>query len=200
MKKLTLLICALLALAANAQNFRGGAFAGVSVSQIDGDRCSGYYQPGLIIGASVDRALSEKFSLAMELKFLQKGAREIVQETDRYYKVRLNYIQVPVLAQYRIWSNFIGEAGLGFAFLINAKEDFDGYGYERTEDYRRFELAGIFGVAYDIPKLPLRLGARFSYSILPVRKIENVDPIGFYDQTAQYNNNLEFALTYFFTK
>ena len=195
MKKLTLLICICFATLAQAQNFRGGAFAGLSLSQIDGDTYSGYTKPGFIVGASVSKALSEDFALAMEFKFIQKGARAS-SFSDEFggddYKVSLNYIQIPLLAKYNVWNNIWMEAGIGFAYLIDYKEERND---NRLKDlpFRKSEFAILAGAAYDIPNTILRVGARFSYSILPVRKIGDAVIYGFFDRSAQYNNNLEFT-------
>jgi len=202
MKKLTLLICIFFATFVNAQNFRGGAFAGLSMNQIDGDTYSGYHKPGFIVGASVDRAFGEHFSMAMELKFLQKGSRasyDIDTESGEYYKAVINYVQIPVLLQYRFWNNFWAEAGLGFAYCIKAKEEND-HGEIDSVPFQKIEFSAIFGIAYDIPKTPLRVGIRHTNSILPARKIKNYEDFGFYNRSAQYNRNFEFALSYFFDK
>ena len=200
MKKLTLIICICFATLAQAQNFRGGAFAGLSMSQIDGDTYSGYHKPGFIVGASVDRAFSENFSMAMELKFLQKGSRasyNIDSESGEYYKAQINYMQIPVLLQYRFWDNFWGEAGLGIAYCISAKEE-DDYGKITSVPFQDFEFSGIIGIAYDIPTTFLRVGIRHTNSILPARKIDNYETYGFYNRAAQYNRGFEFTLAYFF--
>ena len=196
MKKLTLIICIFCATLAQAQNFGGGAFAGLSLSQIDGDTHSGYTKPGFIVGASVDRGLSENFALAMELKFIQKGA-QASSFNDEFggddYRVSLNYIQIPLLAKYNVWNNIWAEVGIGYAYLIDYKEERND---DRLKDlpFRKSEFAILAGVAYDIPHTILRVGARFSYSILPVRKVGDAVIYGIFDRSAQYNNNLEITL------
>ena len=200
MKKLTLIICILFAALANAQNFRGGALIGLSMNQIDGDTYSGYYKPGLIAGAVVDRAFSDNFSMAMEFKFLQKGSRasyNIDTESGEYYRAVINYMQIPVLLQYRFWNHFWGEAGLGIAYCIGAKEE-DDYGEITSVPFQPFEFSGILGVAYDVPATPLRVGVRHTNSILPARKVDDYENFSFYNRTAQYNRSFEFTLAYFF--
>ena len=200
MKHKLLLILFLFPAILFAQNFRGGAFAGLALSQIDGDKHGGYHKPGFIVGASVDRALSEDFALAMELKFIQKGA----QASYNYdtgsddYRVLLNYIQIPLLAKYNVWNSIWAEAGVGFAYLIDWEEEID-YTTMYFSSFKRSEFTFLAGATYDIPTTKLRVGARFSYS-LPVRKISDAKVVSFLDklQLYQYNNNLEFTLCYLF--
>ena len=201
MKHKTLVILFLFPTILFSQNFRGGIFLGLSMSQIDGDTYSGYHKPGLIVGASVDKAFTEKFSMVMELKFLQKGSRasyNIDTESGEYYKAVINYMQIPLLLQYRFWDNFWAEAGFGFAYRISEKEE-DDYGKISSIAFQPIEISGILGVAYDIPTTYLRVGIRHANSIFPARKIKDYKNYnGLYNRTAQYNRNFEFALTYFF--
>ncbi len=188
-----------------AQNFGGGITAGLSLNQIDGDTYGGYSKPGVVAGFIVNRELGKKFTLAMELKFVQKGSRasyNIETESGEYYRVQLNYIQLPLLGQYNFWNHFWGEAGLAYGYLINFKEEDDFGELPDPVPFKKSELAVLLGVAYDIPKTKLRVNIRATNSILPIRQIKNQKnkDVYYVDANArgQYNRNLEFALAWFF--
>jgi hypothetical protein len=192
---------------ASAQNFGGGIMGGMSLSQLDGDTYSGYSKLGVTAGVTVNKEFFDKFVMAMELKFIQKGSRasyNINSQSGEYYRVRLNYIQLPLVAQYNFWNNFWGEAGLSYGYLINSKEENDYGELPGSVSFKKSELAALIGIAYDIPTTTLRVNARFAYSILPVRqsKGQQSSNINYFDSTSngQYNNDLEFGLTWFLNK
>src|SRR5689334_21238513 len=83
-----------------AQNFHAGLLAGISTSQVDGDNLAGYHKVGIKGGVFVNRQLSEKFALQLEIEFLQKGSRKPVDTIENtFFLMRLNYIDVPLLAR-----------------------------------------------------------------------------------------------------
>ena len=206
MKKISIIsILLFLVFSLSAQNFRGGLIVGLSMSQIDGDSYSGYNKSGFLFGAVVDRKISEKLILAMEIKFLQKGSRNsynIETGTGEYYRAKLNYIQIPLLAEYKCWKELSIQAGFGFGYLISSKEEDDNGELPDAYSFKKGEFAGIFGVSYDIPSKNIRFNLRATNSIFAVRKnpTQEMPNTYYYDlrDRGQYNRNLEFGLVYFF--
>ena len=205
MKKFIFLVgFSLFCCVANAQHFGGGITAGMTLSQIDGDALGGYNKLGAVGGFMVNRTFTENFVMAMELKFIQKGARasyNINTQSGGFYRVQLNYIQLPLIAQYNFWNDFWGEFGLSYGYLISSKEENDSGELIGTIPFRKSEFAGLIGAAYDIPKTMLRINARFAYS-LPVRRNDAQRQIQIFNPRfkGQYNNSLEFSLTWFLNK
>src|SRR5665647_1348054 len=81
-----------------AQRFEGGVLGGLNASQVDGDTYSGYKKPGVVIGGYVQTNLSQTVFVAMELKFAQKGSRNIdslAVDGRKKYIMRLNYAEMP---------------------------------------------------------------------------------------------------------
>jgi hypothetical protein len=56
-----LVLIFLMDLAAQAQAFRGLVTVGINTSQIDGDRLSGYYKSGLLLGGGVALQLHQRW-------------------------------------------------------------------------------------------------------------------------------------------
>ena len=82
-----------------SQRFEGGVIGGLNASQVDGDNYSGYHKPGIAFGGFVQTNLSRSVYAAMELKFMQKGSRNIdslATDGQIKYIMRLNYIDLPV--------------------------------------------------------------------------------------------------------
>jgi hypothetical protein len=191
MKKLFLIILLFIPLISSAQRFKGGIVMGMNVSQIDGDRFPGYNKAGLVGGAFVYTDFKDKWGALMEIRYAAKGSA-----APKYYsyvrKFRLQYIEIPVLAQYEPVKKLKLQFGLSFGFLFDAAQS-DGYGYEKFEEIpSRGEIAACAGINYSVTK-HFDVNARFSYSILPVFSNYTGSTWG---TGAWYNNVLTFALYY----
>lgn len=181
-----------------SQNFDGGFFAGLSMSQVDGDNYWGYNKPGLTAGAYITREMTRETDLRMELRFTQKGAFKRSTERDpSYYKVSLQYVEMPLLFQYRYRRTILFMAGISpDVLLLSAEEDDTGIlPPEFHPAFRRFS-AGINGdVTWSFTE-NIMVGTRFTYSILPVR--EHGGGAVYLLNRGWYNNVLTFNVYYHF--
>lgn len=192
-----LLMCSIIV---QAQRFDGGVTVGIVGSQLDGDHHSGYNKVGFVAGAFVNTKLNEKYSLQLEMKFIQKGSKglDTLSGKFNYYRSKLNYIEVPVLISYFYKKKYKGEIGIGGGYLINAFEDKDSYGYTKAyPDFYKFELTGTAGISYIFSE-KFSVSLRFTYSLLPVR----ADYSGalWYIDRGEYNNLLSMVFFYNFKK
>lgn len=201
-RHLTLLVIALTFSAWGfAQRFEGGLLSGLAATQVDGDGLGGYHRAGFIGGAWVSYPFSKSFALRMELKYIQKGSFKRFTDgagvTIGSYSLRLNYTEVPFLAEYHFRDDLVPFAGLSFGYLWKSIEQNNGYDNPIEEDtrFKKFELAAHAGVEYKINR---RFSFCFtaSYSILPVRRHKGnlfyIWDLNF----GQYNNVLQFYLRY----
>lgn len=81
-----------------SQQFEGGVIGGFNASQVDGDLYKGYRKPGIALGGYVQTNLSRMVFIGMELKFMQKGSRNIdslATNGQIKYVMRLNYVDLP---------------------------------------------------------------------------------------------------------
>lgn len=186
---------------AQAQNkFRAGLKAGLSTSQVEGDTYGGFNQYGFDGGATLNGKVNDKWSAQFEILFVQKGSKHVGDANKgdlSYYYMRLNYIEVPLLLQYK-QKKFTFEIGPGFGYLISAKEYDDPYGNPVSNVNGPFistEVSGNLGVNYQIYK-NLGLTWRFTNSLLPIRKYAS--GASFWFNPGQRNNVLAFTLTYTF--
>lgn len=88
---------------------------------------------GLYYGMGTFIKLNDKWALAPEFKPLsQRGARNIDPfvvypgMTDPSYKVRLNYIDVPLMVQYKFAPRMYISAGPQIGFMVSAKQITEG--------------------------------------------------------------------------
>ena len=166
MKKLILLLAIALPLSVYAQRFQGGIMAGFNVSQIDGDGLSGYNKAGLVGGAYVMTDFTERWGAQMEIRYSAKGSAT-PKDDIRNIRIRLQYIEIPLVAKFEIVDNFDLEAGLSFGYLFNASRD-DGYGYVKYDEIDgNTDLAICVGLGYSFFER-LTVNIRYSYSIFPL--------------------------------
>ena len=175
----------LLVIASHGQQFQAGILSGISTSQVDGDTYAGYNKLGFVAGGFVSTKLSSsgKWSGSFELNYIQKGSRKIPHpDKGDYtsYKLKLNYIEVPVLLKYAFTTidslsgrsqerDFSLEGGLAFAALVNSEEeDIGGLVFNGTA-FQQFDYSVILGLNYFITK-HIAFNVRTEYSIAPVRK------------------------------
>lgn len=201
LRTIILVILCGFSLGALSQNFDGGILVGLSATQVDGDGYGGYNRAGLTTGVWVGRELTAELAIRTELKFLQKGSyRQLKDDLGGvmgFYNLRLNYIEMPFLIEYRFRENIKPFAGLSIGFLWKAKEsNIDGsYPEEDIAQFRNMEVAGTAGVEYLISK-HFSLCASISYSAAPVRPHNG--NISYRLNQGQYNNVLQFYLKYQF--
>jgi hypothetical protein len=154
---------------AYSQNFKGGLFAGAVTSQVDGDGLAGFDMAGFQAGAFTRYNLNTSTLLQLELGFVQKGAKEPPSDTSNFYRMRANYISLPLTLQYR-WHNLAFEVGPALDILVTASEsDIGGErDLEGTAALRRFSLIGIGGISYYITDKWV-VNFRSTISVTPAR-------------------------------
>ncbi len=168
MKRLVLILSFLgLSLGVEAQSFKGALLAGVNLSQVDGDRLSGYNKLGPVFGIAISREIRDKWSLEMDILGSFKGARPRSDENNLGTLVfrRLNavYVEVPFLLRYE-YEKFHFLGGASFGVLVNAQREDNVGTFDVTDTYRRLEFAGILGATYAFTE-KWELFTRFSYSL-----------------------------------
>lgn len=155
----------------HAQRFDGGVLLGVSASQIDGDNEYGFHKGGPVAGVWVSTDFDNKFSGQLELKYIAKGSAPPKDDPDpSFYRIRLQYIEIPVLVIYRVHDMINLEAGASLGYMIKEQFDPDGNGYYVPDgNPNRIEAATQAGINVKVIE-KLFLNIRHSYSIFPFRE------------------------------
>ena len=182
-----------------SQRFEGGLLGGLNASQVDGDSYKGYHKAGIVLGGYAQTDISRNLFVAMELKFAQKGSRNIDSMAiygQIKYIMRLNYAELPVYLGIRTSEKTSLFAGASFGYLIRATE-YNDYGEFPPEDqhpFNAFDLEAMLGFRFQITDR-LYLDLRGAYSVLPIReKIQNADL--YYWRDNQFNNVLTTTVLY----
>lgn len=186
MKKGFLLLTSyfLLLVSLHAQQFKAGLLAGVSTSQVDGDTYAGYNKAGMLAGGFVTSKFSaeSKWSASFEITYIQKGSRKIPHpDKGDYadYKLKLNYVEVPLLVKYDFAGviDTSGSQGMHFAVvggvalgrLIHSAE-WDAFGQlNGGTPFQKKDIPIVLGLSYSLSK-HIGFDVRTEYSIFPVRK------------------------------
>jgi opacity protein-like surface antigen len=176
-----------------SQTFGGGVMAGLSASQLDGDRSGGYNKAGLNFGIYTNTALNNYIDAQLELRYVQKGSKSNTKDNSLFYLSKLNYIELPLFLKYSFLDKFSANIGLAAGYLQRSTEDKDGSDLPADPEFNKFEFSGLAGVEYEFIE-NFFFNVRFNYSILPVRAHPG-DQTYFLDK-GQYNNVLTFSVHY----
>lgn len=147
----------------NAQVGGFGAKAGVNLASLSGDDIDGDINSrvGLYLGVYYEHFLSEQFSVQPELLYSMQGAtgEESGNIEGMSYSaestLKLDYINVPVMAKYYPMPQLFLQAGPQFGFNISAKSKYEVTINGETEsdegdleDMKSLELGLGFGAGY----------------------------------------------------
>ena len=201
MKHFSVLIILLIftGMAAYSQAFEGGVLAGLNASQVDGDGYSGYKKPGIVVGGYVLTNLSPTVFSGMEIKFAQKGSRKNPNPKtgdQTIYKMRLNYIDLPLYLGVHTSEKTSILAGLSAGYLISGA-DYDNYDKVippvGQPTFNEFDIQGFIGVRFEMTDR-LFIDLRGAYSLLPIREKPG-DNLSYW-LDSQFNNLLSTTLLY----
>jgi hypothetical protein len=198
-----LLFCGFLSLSIKAQNFGGGLILGFSTSQVGGDDLGGFNKAGLLVGAFVNKSISELLSGQMEMTYIHKGSNN-PNMNDSEHKdygqedISSSYIEVPLLLQYQQNSKLIIEGGVQLAYLINGYyNDLNGkIPIYSVDPFIKYDFGLLLGIDYRYSE-HISLNTRLSNSILPIGA-EDYDVVDSYNSSrkGKYNSVLSFAIHY----
>lgn len=194
----------------DGKHFLGGLTLGLNASQVDGDDFSGFHSAGLNAGGLVYWFFAKDVAASMEFLFSQKGSHGVRESYSPYggayyakYKMRLNYIEVPVVLHYLFKEKYLAGIGGSFNALLSAKESMEDAGYYapiNPDDYP------FNNITFDImASIGIFLGnnfiaeARYQYGITPLRNSQHVAPfMPGMGERDQFNNMFAFRLIYLF--
>jgi len=203
-----------------SQHILGAVSAGINLSQVDGDEVYGFKKVGFNGGPSViiPFGKDKKWSVTLELLFSQLGSRQksvypVSNTIDSAragfydgYRLSLNYVQIPVIVHFTDKRFLAGGLGFQYGQLVGVTEyeDYnDNRGFARSTTtlqgpYTRADIQALADVRIRIYR-GFWFNVRYSYSILPIRTREFVNP--FFGNTwlrKQYNNVISLRLVYIF--
>jgi hypothetical protein len=184
-----------------SQEFRPGLRLGMNFTQIHGDLMSGYNKGGALAGLTMayDNGKAKLFP-QFEMLLSQKGSRRFISperiEYGPWDVMRLDYVEIPVLINYRFRKKIHFHGGLSVAYLFH-KKVIGVYGSGADLSFlKKYDLNYMAGAEYYLGD-KTALFARASGSILPIDKSEFVSIRPWYEGR-MYNIVAGFGLKYNF--
>ena len=172
------------AISANAQNEVGQLTlmpkAGINISTITGDGVNKKSKVGLVAGIEAEYGISEKFGLQFGLLYSMEGCKSdaVVAAGEgasafraEGVKWNLDYINIPIMAQYYVVKGLAVKAGIQPAFNVRGKWSVDGnsgkmkdIGYEP----KAFNFSIPVGLSYEYQNFVL--DARYNIGVTKLVK------------------------------
>jgi hypothetical protein len=183
----------------HGQRFNSYVQAGVVTSQVSGDALGGFDKAGIEGGIGVITPVSKSISVALELTFIQKGSRKpskLDQGDPSQYLMRLNYLEVPVTASYRIQKLKLDVyLGIAAAYLLNSYEENENGELTYNLPFNSTDISVTGGLRYALAK-HLQVDFRGIQSVFPVREFGG-KAAAFFDG-GQYNSAVVLMFGYYF--
>lgn len=215
MKGLIILIISIFyTLILSSQDFYGGIKAGLVASQVDGDSYGGFRKIAPFAGLYVRNTFNERWGGQLGIDYKHKGSKDVRKRngiTISYYEIRLDYIEVPVLATYKlnrfripslfdieIPNDFFIEIGVSYAYLLKATENFgDGDFLPQGREFKNYDISTQAGIIYRLSDRWLA-NLRWSYTffMFPIRNHPGNQT--FWVNRGEYNRNINLSLMYEF--
>ena len=198
MKKL--LLCAVLAIfsftSLIAQEVKFGAKAGVNFSNITGEMVDSFDgRTSFHIGAVAEIVFSEKFSFQPELIYSSQGSdySEDFEGEDFEGTVKVDYLNIPLMAKYYVAEGLSIEAGPQIGLLLSATDEYE----DEEDDIKDFLKSTDFGINLG---LGYKLGSGLNFSArYNLGLSDNLDVDGFETDGAEYKNSvIQISVGYFF--
>jgi hypothetical protein len=151
------------------QRFSSNLNAGITSSQVSGDAAYGFVQFGILLGGEVAYEINADWSLSFGIRFNQKGSR-IYKSSNSVdtYRLRVNYIEAPLLVQYKLESLSFG-LGPVLGLKVNQREQTQFGVEENPRAFDQLELGMEVNGRYVFTSR-LSLGLLYQNSLFPVRE------------------------------
>ncbi|MEO6613203.1 MAG: porin family protein [Chitinophagaceae bacterium] len=178
-KLLSLFVVLLISQAMMAQ-FHLGAKAGANITKIEGKSFKDEFRYGYHIGGFAEVRMGNKFVLQPEVLFNQysttldsnfKNVYQDVFNPSYQSGVKLNYLSVPILLNYKLIGSFLSlQAGPQFGVLINKNKTLLQNG---GEAFKRGDFSMLAGAQVKIGAI--RLNGRYMIGLNNINDIDNQD-------------------------
>ncbi len=169
MKKMMMIAAMMIAaVSANAQNEVGQITlmpkAGINISKITGDGDS-KSKVGLVAGVEAEYGIAENFGLQFGVLYSMEGAK------NDDVKLNMDYINIPILAQYYVVKGLAVKAGIQPAFNVRGKWSLDGESGKLKDiglEPKTFNFSIPVGLSYEYQNFVL--DARYNIGVTKLVK------------------------------
>lgn len=154
----------------SAQHTNIGIKGGLNSYNIESDNGSGLDSKiGLNVGLLGHIHLNSQYAFQPEIVYSMQGAKS--GNTD----INLDYINVPLLAQYMFDNGFRIQAGPQVGFLLSAESENGNSTTDIKDDFNSVDLGLSFGVSYVHPPTGFGVDARYNLGVSNISDNSNVE-------------------------
>lgn len=177
MRKILFLVAVMttMSLGTQAQNKVGtmtiqpkGGFGLATLTNVDKAEMTGVG----MFGGELEYALKERLSMGAGINFDMLGYGIDDVDGIKDWHTSLNYLAVPVVANYYIYKGLAVKAGLQPAYLLSAKTSYkhggDKFDNKVTSDCNKFDLSIPIGISYEFSHVVI--DARYLFGLTKVNK------------------------------
>lgn len=164
-------------LAVKAQDVKFGVKGGLNLSKLTSTNGSKVLA-GFNAGALVNFKLDNNWAIQPEVQYSTQGTKVkndiLWGAVTTEGSMKLDYINVPVLAQYHIIDEFYLEGGPQIGFLTSAKAKSGGVSVDVKDNMKTVDFGLNFGFGYKFD-MGLGIGARYNFGLTNVYDSDKIN-------------------------
>lgn len=124
-----------------------GVKAGVNIANVSVENSTNPdARASLYVGGLAHVHLSREFAIQPEVLYSSQGYKYTFNGVD--YKIPINYITIPILAQYMFGEGFRIETGPQPGIMVSARSKSGGNSSDVKSTFKTFDLSWAFGLGY----------------------------------------------------
>ena len=174
--KLAIMAIALLTMQAASAQFRLGAKAGANLVKVEGQAFKDEFRYGYHLGGFAEIGMIRKLTIQPEVLFnqysmtLDSSFKSVYENiiTSEQSHVKLNYLSVPILLNYKFLGPIYLQAGPAFSILIDQNKNFLQNG---GEAFKKGDFSMIGGAQVRLSKL--YLSGRYVVGLANINDIDD---------------------------
>lgn len=119
------------------------------------------------VGAFAEFRFGDFVAVQPEILYSRQGFRD--KDHGDKYKIRVNYLNIPILAKLFVWDQLSIDLGPQFGFALNSKakyKDGDTMTKKDVKSVNTFDFSFVMGVSYNLGRL--MLSARYNLGLTNV--------------------------------
>ena len=173
------LLAALVMSSAVMAQFHIGIKGGSNITKVDGHSFKDKFKYGYHVGAFAEIGIGEKFWIQPEVLFnqyatsLDSNYKHIYEDifTSGQSSVKLNYLSIPVLLNYKLIGNFLSlQAGPQFSILMKQDKNLLQNG---ADAFKKGDFSMVGGVQFKLSAI--RISGRYVIGLNDINDIGNKD-------------------------
>ncbi len=173
------LLAALVMSSAAMAQFHIGIKGGSNITKVDGYSFKDKFKYGYHVGAFAEIGIGEKFWIQPEVLFnqyatsLDSNYKHIYEDifTSGQSSVKLNYLSIPVLLNYKLIGNFLSlQAGPQFSILMKQDKNLLQNG---ADAFKKGDFSMVGGVQFKLSAI--RISGRYVVGLNDINDIGNKD-------------------------